>query len=100
MAEEENLQTKGNFIDEGLSVLSLAMAGVIFILCCWGWRCKKRWECKKKETDEIVVQDATVVEEAGSRKPSVRASAPPAPPALATAPESRTFEGTYSITME
>ena len=48
------------------------------------------------ETEQIVVQDATVVEEAGSRK----ASAPPAAPGLAAAPESRTYSGTYSITVE
>ena len=53
-----------------------------------------------KETDEIVIQDATVVEEAGSRKASVRASAPPAPPALAAAPESRTYSGRYTVTVE
>jgi hypothetical protein len=72
----------------------MATSGAIFILCCWGWRCKKRLEYNK-ESDEIVIQDATVVEEGGSRK----ASAPPAPPALAAAPESRTYSGTYSITM-
>ena len=55
--------------------------------------------CTQSRVAGLVVQDATVVEEAGSTKPSVRASAPPAPPALAAAPESRTFEGTYSITM-
>ena len=99
MTEAENPQTKENFINEGLSLVSLAMSGVIFILCVWGWRCKKRWECKKKESDDIVVQNATVVEEAGSTKPSVRASAPPAPPGLAAAPEPRTYSGTYSITM-
>ena len=96
MTEAENPQTKENFINEGLSLVSLAMSGVIFILCCWGWRCKKRWECKKKESDEIVVQGATVVEEAGSTKPS----APPAPPALAAAPEPRTYSGRYTVTVE
>ena len=95
MTEEKNPQTNGNFINEGLSLISLLMSGMILIVCCWGWRCKRRWACEKKEADEIVIQDATVVEEAGSRK----ASAPPAPPALAAAPESRTYSGTYSITM-
>ena len=78
-----------------LGVPANMTTSAIFILCCWGWHCKKRCECKKKESDEIVIQDATVVEEGGSRK----ASAPPAPPALAAAPESRTYSGTYSITM-
>ena len=91
-AMTEDPQTNGNFINESLSLISLLMSGMILIVCCWGWRCKRR---KKKEADEIVIQDATVVEEAGSRK----ASAPPAPPALAAAPESRTYSGTYRITM-
>ena len=79
-----------------MSLISLLMSGMILIVCCWGWRCKRRWECKKKEADEIVIQDAAVVEEAGSRK----ASAPPAPPALAAAPEPRTYSGRYTVTVE
>ena len=96
MTEEKKPQTNGNFINESLSLIPLLMSGMIFILCCWGWRCKKRGEGKKKEADEIVIQDATVVEEAGSRK----ASAPPAPPTLTAAPEPQRFSGTYSITVE
>ena len=47
-------------------------------------------------TARSMIRDATVVEEAGSRK----ASAPPAPPTLAAAPEPQRFSGTYSITVE
>ena len=94
MTEGQKPKTKGNYIN-GWSLISLTTSA-IFILCCWGWRCRKRWECRMKETDEIVVQDATVVEEAGSRK----ASAPPAPPALAAAPEPRTYSGRYTVTVE
>ena len=94
MTEGQKPKTKGNYIN-GWSLISLTTSA-IFILCCWGWHCKKRCECKKKESDEIVIQDATVVEEGGSRK----ASAPPAPPALAAAPEPRTYSGRYTVTVE
>ena len=51
--------------------------------------------------DDVRAHDGrAVVEEGGSTKPSVRTSAPPAPPTLAAAPEPRTYSGRYTVTVE